>query len=800
MLQSNQEHFFDPFFKSSNKELNAITMTLPSSKTKKSLTVIDLFCGCGGLSKGFADAGFQVLLGVDHDQAALETYKKNFSGAKAEPIDLFDAGFTKKIAKAIGQSSVDVIVAGPPCQGFSLTGTRNFDDDRNKLYLAVFDAVKALRPQAFVIENVKGMKTLYGGEVKDEILKRFRKLGYKVPEPKVLCAADFGVPQVRERLFFVGIRDDISESEFIYPDATHSDSNYVTCEQALSDLPSLEGQLGDENSTYITKPKSEYQRKMRANTKILANHTATKHTDLVIEVIKQVPEGGNHKDLPPGVGESRKFNEAWTRYHSQKPSRTIDTGHRNHFHYKFNRVPTIRENARLQSFPDDFVFLGNKTSQNRQVGNAVPPLLAEVLAHEIRKTLQGSDEKKSNKLKTIDLFAGCGGLSLGFQETNLYELMAHVEWEQAPIEAIREWLISQGEKESSEKLIHFDIQRLDELFNGWSGDPKYQNGAGLDKLVKSAGGVDVIIGGPPCQAYSIAGRVRDENGMHFDYRNYLFESYLEVVKRYQPKAFVFENVPGMLSAAPGGVSISERVTKAFNEAGYAIVSNLKDAVVDLWNYGVPQKRTRVIIIGLKKDHFTDHQKRLNDFYKKFLPSQAKPVISSQTALSDLPALLPLKKVENANGKKFSHSYPEGSISHHVPRFHSQRDIKIFQLLAKDLQKPKNKRQFQTVEDLKRLYTEQTGKTSAVHKYHVINPEEPSNTIPAHLYKDGLRHIHWDHKQARSLTVREAARLQTFPDLYKFGASQTDAYKMIGNAVPPAFARALALALYEVLSP
>jgi DNA (cytosine-5)-methyltransferase 1 len=409
-------------------------------------------------------------------------------------------------------------------------------------------------------------------------------------------------------------------------------------------------------------------------------------------------------------------------------------------------------------------------------------------------------KKKSNKLKTIDLFAGCGGLSLGFQETNLYDLMAHVEWEKAPIEAIREWLISQGEKKSSEKLIHFDIQRLDELFNGWSGDPKYQNGAGLDKLVKSAGGVDLIIGGPPCQAYSIAGRIRDENGMHFDYRNYLFESYLEVVKRYQPNAFVFENEPGMLSAAPGGGSISARVTKAFNEAGYAIVSNLKDAVVDLWNYGVPQKRTRVIIIGLKKDHFTDHQKRLNDFYKKFLPSQAKPVISSQTALSDLPALLPLKKVENANGKKFSHSYPEGSISHHVPRFHSQRDIKIFQLLAKDLQKPKNKRQFQTVEDLKRLYTEQTGKTSAVHKYHVINPEEPSNTIPAHLYKDGLRHIHWDHKQARSLTVREAARLQTFPDLYKFGASQTDAYKMIGNAVPPAFARALALALYEVLSP
>jgi DNA (cytosine-5)-methyltransferase 1 len=368
-------------------------MSQTTNTTNNPLTVIDLFCGCGGLSKGFADAGYQVLLGVDHDAAALETFRKNFQSAKAEPIDLFDSGFTKKIATAIGQSSVDVIVAGPPCQGFSLTGTRNFDDDRNKLYLAVFAAVKTFKPKAFVIENVRGMKTLYGGGVKDEILKRFRKLGYRVPEPKVLCAADFGVPQVRERLFFVGFREDVSELEFTYPNPTHSSSNYVTCEQALSDLPSLEAQLGQELSSYTAKPKSEYQKRMRANAKVLVNHAATKHTDLVIEVIKQVPEGGNHKDLPPGVGESRKFNEAWTRYHSQKPSRTIDTGHRNHFHYKYNRVPTIRENARLQSFPDDFVFLGTKTSQNRQVGNAVPPLLAEVLANEITKILRGCDEK-----------------------------------------------------------------------------------------------------------------------------------------------------------------------------------------------------------------------------------------------------------------------------------------------------------------------------------------------------------------------------------------------------------------------
>ena len=126
---------------------------------------------------------------------------------------------------------------------------------------------------------------------------------------------------------------------------------------------------------------------MRKSSSYIYNHVATKHKDFVVETIKQVPEGGNHKDLPKGVGESRKFNEAWTRYHGQKPSKTIDTGHRNHFHYKYNRVPTVRENARLQSFPDTFRFFGSKTSQNKQVGNAVPVFLAQSLAKYIKSKL-----------------------------------------------------------------------------------------------------------------------------------------------------------------------------------------------------------------------------------------------------------------------------------------------------------------------------------------------------------------------------------------------------------------------------
>ena len=202
----------------------------------------------------------------------------------------------------------------------------------------------------------------------------------------MLYAPDYGIPQIRKRLFFVGLQEEYGLFEF--PKPILSKDKYITCEDAIADLPTLENDLGKNKVPYTSKPLSAYQKKMRKKSDIIENHIGTKHTDLVKSVIAQVPEGGNHKDLPKGVGESRKFNEAWTRYHSKKPSKTIDTGHRNHFHYKFNRVPTVRENARLQSFPDNFIFLGNKTEQYRQVGNAVPPLLGYYIALKLKEVLK----------------------------------------------------------------------------------------------------------------------------------------------------------------------------------------------------------------------------------------------------------------------------------------------------------------------------------------------------------------------------------------------------------------------------
>ncbi len=346
------------------------------------MNAIDLFAGCGGLSRGFMDAGFDVLLGVDNDTAALKTFSLNHKGAKAINTDLSAETAFEVIRNEIDHKKVDVIIAGPPCQGFSLTGPRNFDDERNKLYLAVFKAVKELSPRAFVIENVIGMATLYNGQIKAEIINRFKKLGYNV-SCDILNSAEYGVPQIRKRLFYVGIKKEFGT--FLFPNPLLTADKFINCRQALDDLPPRDKDLGIEIDEYTKEARTDYQRLMRRNTTVLHNHVATNHTQMVKDVIALVPEGGNYKNLPVGIGESRKFNEAWTRYHGQRPSKTIDTGHRNHFHYQYNRVPTVRENARLQSFSDDFVFIGTRTQQYRQVGNAVPPLLGYYIAQELKK-------------------------------------------------------------------------------------------------------------------------------------------------------------------------------------------------------------------------------------------------------------------------------------------------------------------------------------------------------------------------------------------------------------------------------
>lgn len=340
---------------------------------------IDLFCGCGGLSYGFKSAGFNILLGIDNDQMALNVFEHNHNGAKSIYGDITQLSYSN-VKNIIGNNKIDIIIGGPPCQGMSLSGPRKFDDPRNKLYLSYIRFVEEIRPIAFVIENVPGLVSLFKGQIKDNIIERLTALGYKV-QYRILCAADYGVPQSRRRVVFVGLKD----KEFDFDTIIKKDM--VTCEMALSDLPPLIDTFGIDPADYVTKPSNPYQELMRIHSNKVRNHIAASHSEKVKHIISLVPDGGNYKNLPEEFINTRNFHVAWTRFRSDKPSPTIDTGHRHHFHYKYNRVPTVRECARLQSFPDDFVFEGNKTQQFRQVGNAVPPLMAQAIAEALLKYL-----------------------------------------------------------------------------------------------------------------------------------------------------------------------------------------------------------------------------------------------------------------------------------------------------------------------------------------------------------------------------------------------------------------------------
>lgn len=338
----------------------------------KTVNIIDLFCGCGGLSYGFKKAGYNVLLGIDNDEMALKTFELNHKDSKTICGDIREITYHDHIKKLIGNKKIDVIIGGPPCQGMSLSGPRKFVDPRNKLYLSYIRLVEEIQPKAFVIENVPGLLSLFKGEIKNSIINKLTNLGYTITYETML-ASEHGVPQNRKRVVFVGIKD----NEFGFPKPLN---DMVTCEMALSDLPPLDEQIGESIMEYVSAPVNAYQSLMRENCSQVQNHIAAVHSEKIKHIISLVPDGGNYKSLPDEYKSTRSFHVAWTRFSSIKPAPTIDTGHRHHFHYKYNRVPTVRECARLQSFPDDFIFWGNKTQQFRQVGNAVPPLMAQKIA------------------------------------------------------------------------------------------------------------------------------------------------------------------------------------------------------------------------------------------------------------------------------------------------------------------------------------------------------------------------------------------------------------------------------------
>lgn len=397
----------------------------------------------------------------------------------------------------------------------------------------------------------------------------------------------------------------------------------------------------------------------------------------------------------------------------------------------------------------------------------------------------------------LDLFAGCGGLTDGFMQTGDYIDVAAVEWKKPQVLTLRHRLTTKWNKtDAEESVLHFDIQREKELFNGWKNDPEFGFSNGLDYFVKKANGIDVIIGGPPCQAYSVAGRVRDEHGMEDDYRNFLFEHYLSIVNRYKPDLFIFENVPGILSAAPHGKRVAEIIHREFAKIGYAITSKLTQAIVNAADYNVPQNRKRVILLGINSAVFANEQQEiLDDFYQNILPlHKSKKILTVKEAIGDLPSLTAYWDDEHHQAR-VSHSKPVCLLSWHEPRYSNVRDMETFRTLAEDVES--GKREFDS-KKIAELYEEKIGSKSPIHRYHVLEPNQPSTTIIAHLYKDGNRFIHYDSKQARTITAREAACLQSFDRDFEFLGSRGNVYEMIGNAVPPQLAKALAESVSELL--
>ena len=358
----------------------------------KSYKFIDLFCGCGGLSKGFALAGFESIGGIDFNFAAIKTFNENFRNSKGICCDLLEMG-VDRIKEEFGDlSDIDVIIGGPPCQGFSSANRYKLegDDPRNKLFFEFVKFVDLAKPDAIVIENVRGIVTQDNGYAKDRIYEIFEQRGYHVNH-RILDAFDYGVPQRRLRNFFVMLK-----SEKFDFDTLEKCAEKRTVAESIGELYHLEKDERDVKAL-DTAPVTKYQSYLRRSDNLLYNHDVRYPAEKVQHRISFVPQGGNWQCVPEELWPTERNNRhssAYKRLEEGEPSVTIDTGnnHSNYFHPLYNRIPTVREAARLQSFPDDFIFFGNRSEQYRQVGNAVPPLLACAIAERIKEILDKNEK------------------------------------------------------------------------------------------------------------------------------------------------------------------------------------------------------------------------------------------------------------------------------------------------------------------------------------------------------------------------------------------------------------------------
>ena len=357
------------------------------------IKVVDLFAGVGGLSYGFAhDDHFDIIVANELSSNTAKAYALNYPNVKVYCKDIKDFGI-HDVEKDFGIEcgDIDLVVGGPPCQAYSTVGKRLIDDPRGKLFQEYFRVLKEINPKVFLFENVKGLLSMQKGELFATIIKLFESLGYTIFW-KVLNAVDYGVPQMRERVIIIGTK---LNAPFLFPSPTHYNQfeksellPYLTVSDAISDLVFMKS--GEARFEYFCEPKNTFQKLMRKNApKKIMDHNAPKNNDKLIKIMENLPDGGTPRDLPEELRPTSGFANTYCRLWWNRPSTTITRNlstpsSSRCIHPKAPRPLTIREGARIQCFPDDYIFFGSRSDKNLQIGNAVPTFLSVALKEAIK--------------------------------------------------------------------------------------------------------------------------------------------------------------------------------------------------------------------------------------------------------------------------------------------------------------------------------------------------------------------------------------------------------------------------------
>ena len=691
---------------------------------KNEMNFISLSSGAGGFHIGFENVGFKCILASDIEKASELTHKKNFPNLPFIRKDIRQLS-KKEILKSTKNCYPDLIIGGPPCQGFSVMGDKNSSDPRNTLFESYIRIVSDFKPKAFVLENVKGFKTMYQGQYFNQTVKGFEKYGYNI-HFKIINAADLGAPQSRQRVFIVGT---LSGFDFDFPkdnqESIKKINSYKTVNAAIKDL-----EVKNEN---------------------FPNHISLKHSDIVVSRYKLIPEGGKlppPEKLPPEIRRGN-FGNTYVRLDGNKVSTTLVPGN-NAFpiHPNLHRSLTPREAARIQTFPDNHIFVGNRREQCILVGNAVAPIVASKIAKNIKNSLLGKNKflnqnlikfseisttqnKNKKKFNFIDFFSGAGGITIGLKQSGMNAVLA-------------------SDFDKSVELSHkLNFPDIPFVYGDIRDKSVYKKIINYSKKQK----IHLVVGGPPCQGFSIFGKRRFVKTKNYnpleDDRNDLVKKYFEYIEIIKPDWIIMENVAGITNLGDG--IYIDFIEKKLNNLGY---KNYDYRIINTADYGVPQKRKRFILIANKTGHLIPWPK------PKYFPKPEDWQYKHRTVgecISDLSTNISQKKNHN-----------------HIPMSHSPEIIERYSYVEEgkkmDVEKLPEKLKYAK-------YTGQKIKNFS-HVYRRLHRDEPSITlVPGH----NAFPIHpWLN---RLITVREAARIQTFPDEIEFCGSSKDQCIQVGNAFP-----------------